>query len=238
MISSDIIRKHFRPISARKVHELEVNINSVIDSDGKPAYLVDAVSPKQDQLELLIKEVNNNRDRSVSLLLIIIDNEDYLIGNRAKVIQALIDCLEDRVILVDISKNLQNVSKIVKCSELPNIVEMISSIKNSLETLDDRSIVINVQMRCSWNGTTLFGALLGYPFIYYYDNDSNNLSFVELAQIEAKKNFQTIYSFTVPRHILDENVNLQSYKEEWIDTVSSKGFEIEEKCVTLQSVAM
>ena len=78
MISSDIIRKHFRPISARKVHELEVNINSVIDSDGKPAYLVDAVSPKQDQLELLIKEVNNNRDRSVSLLLIIIDNEDYL----------------------------------------------------------------------------------------------------------------------------------------------------------------
>ena len=238
MISSDIIRKHFRRISARKVYELEANINSVIDSDGKPAYLVDAVSTKQDQLELLIKELNNDRDGYVSLVLIIIDDEDFLIGNRRKIIKALIDCLEDRVILVDISKDLPNTSKIVKCSELPNIVEMIGSVKNSLEILDDSSILMNVQMRCSWNGTTLFGALLGYPFIYYYDNDSNNLSFVELAQIEAKKNSQTIYSFTVPRHILDENVNLQSYKEEWIHSVSSKGFEIEEKCVTLQSVAM
>ena len=239
VLSAEIIRKHFRPISARKAHEFEVNIKSVIDTDdGKPAYLVDGFSPKQEQLEFFIKELDKSLDGYVPLVLIIIDDEDFLIANRTKIVNRLGDCLENKVVLVDVSTDLPNTSKIVKFSELPNIAKMIHSVKNSLEVLDDASFVINVKMKCSWNGTTLFGALLGYPFVYYCNSASNNLSCAELIQIEAKKNSQTIYSFTVPRHILNENTHMLRYKDEWTSAASNKGYEIEEKCVTLQSVAM
>ena len=71
-------------------------------------------------------------------------------------------------------------------SESPNLEEMLKTTAKKLQSNSDDVIDINLEQ--NWNGCSLFGILLGFPCVYYYDvesSDQNCLSYAQLIQIQG-----------------------------------------------------
>ena len=102
-------------------------------------------------------------------------------------------------------------------SESPNLEEMLKTTAKKLQSNSDDVIDINLEQ--NWNGCSLFGILLGFPCVYYYDvesSDQNCLSYAQLIQIQGFQYDRVVASFTVPKVIYDNSdSNVNQIIENW-----------------------
>ena len=64
------------------------------------------------------------------------------------------------------------------------------------------------------NGCTLFGVMLGYPYVYYYSEQNHHLSMVDLLKVQVMRNEIIVMSFTVPLELVKNDSGiLHKWKE-------------------------
>ena len=94
---------------------------------------------------------------------------------------------------------------------------MLKTTAKKLQSNSDDVIDINLEQ--NWNGCSLFGILLGFPCVYYYDvesSDQNCLSHAQLIQIQGFQYDRVVASFTVPKVIYDNSdSNVNKIIENW-----------------------
>ena len=120
-------------------------------------------------------------------------------------------------------------------SESPNLEEMLKTTAKKLQSNND---VIDIKLEPNWNGCSLFGILLGFPCVYYYDveySDKNCLSYAQLIQIQGFQYDRVVASFTVPKVIYDNSdSNVNQIIENWRERFERSG----QETVTFPSIVM
>ena len=98
--------------------------------------------------------------------------------------------------------------------------------------------VIDINLEINWNGCSLFGILLGFPCVYYYDvesSDQNCLSYAQLIQIQGFQYDRVVASFTVPKVIYDNSdSNVNQIIENWRERFERTS----QETVTFPSIVM
>ena len=102
--------------------------------------------------------------------------------------------------------------------------------------------VIDINLEINWNGCSLFGILLGFPCVYYYDvecSDKNCLSYAQLIQIQGFQNDRVVASFTVPKVIYDNSANTSdSNVKKLIENWKERFEKTSQETVTFSSIVM
>ena len=113
---------------------------------------------------------------------------------------------------------------------------MLKTTAKKLQSNSDDVIDINLEQ--NWNGCSLFGILLGFPCVYYYDvesSDQNCLSYAQLIQIQGFQYDRVVASFTVPKVIYDNSdSNVNQIIEKWRERFERTS----QETVTFPSIVM
>ena len=111
-------------------------------------------------------------------------------------------------------------------------------LKNTAKKLQSNNDVIDINLEPNWNGCSLFGILLGFPCVYYYDveySDQNCLSYAQLIQIQGFQYDRVVASFTVPKVIYDNSdSNVNQIIENWRERFERTS----QETVTFPSIVM
>ena len=112
---------------------------------------------------------------------------------------------------------------------------MITKIFHCIQSDD----VIDIKLEPNWNGCSLFGILLGFPCVYYYDVDESSdkycLSYTQLIQIQGFQYDRVVASFTVPKVIYDNrDSNVKQIIENWREIFERTS----QETVTFPSIVM
>ena len=111
-------------------------------------------------------------------------------------------------------------------------------LKTTSKKLQSNNDVIDIKLEQNWNGCSLFGILLGFPCVYYYDvesSDQNFLSYAQLIQIQGFQYDRVVASFTVPKVIYDNSdSNVNQIIENWRERFERTS----QETVTFPSIVM
>ena len=108
---------------------------------------------------------------------------------------------------INISKSLQKPEIL---DILDSVVKMFKYINTQLEEFSDRSnndLVLELKLDCTFCIPTIFGYLIGYPVLYWYDvfeSDDNCLGDVDLQVYQILCHRHLIYSFSIPSILSDD----------------------------------
>ena len=211
-------RKHNRTLAT----ELFYNIVAV-DSAVKPAYLLDFGFQPHKLVEL-VKELYGSR-LITSPLNIYQMGTDLLILNQTNIceLQQITD-LKLEFVFIDVSSSIDKPEKIQDCcSTIKEYSKFIQMLPINL----DEVTLYNIEVE-NINLTTVFGLLLGYPYVYWFNSEShnNNLSMEELKCFEVhqplhlktsefQNNKHKLFSFSVPETLYDDHA--KSLVNHWFE---------------------
>lgn len=166
--------------------------------------------------------------------------------------------------VIDVSHSLPK-PEFANEQTLPKLKGMLDTVlKQLINEKDFDSQVIKLQLKKDWNVTSLFGFLLGYPVVYWYESPEgqNGLSMVPLTVykvysvqdkellMEDKKtcdeNKHVVFSFSLPTEIKQK---CQQLIEDWFTDFNETwrncklcnifgNFELKETEIALPSVAL
>lgn len=222
----DSIIKHFPRLKREISKKLSFDIRMVA-LGVKPSLLVDTIAVNDiAQFEKFIVELNTRAPVSfhkASSLKILCVKDDFFIVNLPDLLQTI----EKRRIYIDVSSKCQEPTLITESSEPFGLLrkEIIASLRKMLiENSED--IVLNLQLKDNWNITSVFGILIDYPVVYWYEIEDIKtcLEYQNLLNIKLKSRAtiktwtieREVYSFTIPQCVMNEEVD--SFVESWILT--------------------
>jgi len=120
---------------------------------------------------------------------------DYFIFKKRAMINHLKTVMQTPPLLLDISGGTA-----VLCSDsaVQTILGWVAQLKENLETCEGHGV--SLYPADTWNLSTMFGILLGYPVVYWFSNlkDENCLSNEDLYVHSVTFNDVTTISFSVP----------------------------------------
>lgn len=128
---------------------------------------------------------------------------------------------EDHV-FVDISKHL-DAPKIVDNHIQQKMEELIDDLNEQISKFFSNAIPMEVMTDTDCI-PTIFGLLIGYPVIYWYDDasvDDNCLAHVDLFVNQLICNNKNIMSFSVPVQLVDESQNIRKLLEKFTEVYKS-----------------
>jgi hypothetical protein len=214
----EIVRKHFKKLRRiDKIQEIIANIKAVFSDHVKPSFLFDICGSDRNTLSAFVTETNSHNFGTKSNL-ICVDDCHLFIANLDAVKKAIENSLENKLIIIDIGKD--SPAELRQVSEHPNLEEMLKTTVKKLQFNNKHDDVIDIKLEPNWNGCSLFGILLGFPCVYYYDvdesSDKNCLSYAQLIQIQGFQYDRVVASFTVPKVIYDNrDSNVKQIIENW-----------------------
>jgi len=210
-------------------HILDIIHNLVaVDRSVKRAYLLDFGINSVDDLIKLLDDLVRSKYLKSRLNVYHMDMDVVIINPQC------IQCLQERqmdfesnVLIINVSSSLEKpeTTCLSDCSVFTDIQEFVRKLpfsKNSVSKFNINTLDVNL--------TTIFGFMLGYPFIYWFDKNSelNCLSMLPLQCFEVRwtidlegipntsDNTHTIFSFSVPKCLVDGNVNTKL--EKWFES--------------------
>ena len=137
----------------------------------RPAFLFDVCSCSSSQFANFVSDLKLEI-REMELISISFDFHHFL-AIKGELLKAL--AIED-VKFIDIS---EDIPVLVSLHQSPSIRTMLSSVRDTLlNNVSDQHH--DLHLASDWNGSTLFGVLCGYPYVYYFSGPSSRLSVVEL----------------------------------------------------------
>lgn len=226
----DIITTNLPRMKKETIKKLTFDIRMVC-LGIKPSLLVDVVSVDKNlpYLESIITEYNfkaNFPSSEKHQLKILKIKDDLFVAN----LSLLLRTIKKRRLYIDASSKLQTPMLITE-SSLSSCHSRIRLITGHIEDqlkafLDEKSekVIFEVQLNYNWNISTIFGILIDYPIVYWYEDEdaetcltTNELLNIKLQTILAVKTWnikREVYSFTVPVCLINEEVD--SFLEAWI----------------------
>lgn len=208
-------------------HILDIIHNLVaVDRSVKRAYLLDFGINSVDDLIKLLDDLVRSKCLKSQLNIYHMYMDVVIINPQC------FQCLQERqvgessILIINVSSSLEKpeITCLNDCSVFTEIQEFVRKLpfnKNSVSKFNINTLDMNL--------TTIFGFMLGYPFIYWFDKNSelNCLSMQPLRCFEVKwtmdiggvpntsENTHTIFSFSVPECLVDENVKMKL--EKWFE---------------------
>ncbi|KAM3621741.1 uncharacterized protein V6R79_015376 [Siganus canaliculatus] len=214
-------RKSF---SVHQSLDLAVQV-SAVDLGLKAALLYDTNSASADQVQQYLRSLQSSQLVSKSLLTLNVGG-NTLIMNPA-LVRSIVEQLlpEGKVSVIDVCHLLEKpVTTDPLRRELGNMTDGFLLLLRELEKTEEAEKPYDVgEISEEWNLCTLFGLLLGYPVVYWFDQSKsfeNCLSMTPLVvttasatwQVETTAHTCLLYSFSVPAALLQET---QSNLEDW-----------------------
>ncbi|XP_023669249.1 UPF0739 protein C1orf74 homolog [Paramormyrops kingsleyae] len=202
-----------------------------VDLGLKPALLYDLNSAEPSQIQHYLRCLQAAGRVSKALHLLVMDG-NVIIINLDVCILSLEELLrQNTVVLMDVSWG--NAQPATADFRLSGMEASVRGVLDSLRTLmsDDPLIcVVDTQTCASWNLCSLFGILLGYPAVYWFDlihNAENCLGMVPLQVIRvtacweavARGNRCCLYSFSIPEELVSET---QSALDTWCNRLRAQ----------------
>ena len=184
----------FSKIPTRKRKLLTFNLELLLN-DLKPALLIDG------QLAFLLK-IDINQFICGTKLQALNVGEDVFIINLNHLIRVLNERLSSEIkyVYIDVSRNLKSPQLLQKVDPRCTIKDILQALVNSPPSLN-----------LPWNQTLVFGMLLDYPTVYYFDVDVC-LNSVDLVHYEISMNGQVFTSFSFP-----EALHLHCVVDGWFE---------------------
>ncbi|XP_033744442.1 UPF0739 protein C1orf74 homolog [Pecten maximus] len=202
--------------------ELFTNIR-LVDLCVKPSYLLDYGMDDVEKLVSLLKEMKHRTYITNNLNVLRLDM-DIIIINPAtiKKIQNQSSKLESKFTIVDVSKTRGSPEVMCKsCQVFDQLKQIIDCVLPDCE--HTRQLTVDCR---SANLTTIFGVLLGYPVVYWFDNEDGLMancldmepleSFRVIGQRHDDESEHCVYSFSVPKCVLG---NLRDQVMEWFKVI-------------------
>ncbi|XP_063414264.1 UPF0739 protein C1orf74 homolog [Mytilus trossulus] len=208
-----LIDQHLGRKMRHHLTELLHNVTAV-DQAIKPSYLLD-FGIKASSLHQFVEDLK--RTGCVKTILNIYQMGTDLLVTNPKCIQVLQQCsnLESLYILTDVSSGLAKPQTIKKKLLFEELLQSIKLLPFNL----DKTAIFDLDVT-DMNLTTMFGILLGYPFIYWFGRESedNCLSMIPIrclkvtrtihiqkeneTQLNSTESFN-VFSFSVPEELFD-----------------------------------
>lgn len=197
-----------------------------VDLGLKPSLLYDSNGAKAEQVQQYLSSLQSSQLVSKSLLTLDL-NGNTLIVNPATVRLNIEQLLHgDSVAVIDVCHSLDKptISETLR-GELKTIAQDVLILLRGCEHLGEAENPLNAGDKCEeWNLCTVFGLLLGYPVIYWFDQNKsfeNCLSMTPLSVTTASVTWKVngedhrcrLFSFSVPADLLeDTQYNLKNWK--------------------------
>ncbi|XP_060075722.1 UPF0739 protein C1orf74 homolog [Ylistrum balloti] len=202
--------------------ELFTNIR-LVDLDVKPSYLLDYGVGDTAKLVSLLIEMKN-MTYITNILTVLQLGIDIIIINQLviKMMQNSTAALESKCTIVDVSKTLNSPQVM---SESVHVFDKLKVIFNDMPPDFQRIRQFTVDCKNA-NLTTVFGVLLGYPIVYWFENQDGLMA--TCLDTEPLENFRVIgnitdtgsehclYSFSVPKFVI---ADLQDKVTEWFKVI-------------------
>ncbi|XP_006816389.1 UPF0739 protein C1orf74 homolog [Saccoglossus kowalevskii] len=225
-------RKHIKqklPKSClKKTMDILSNIVSV-DRGIKPSFLFDFASVDVKQMQQFINGTFKSGLTGQLSCLSLVD--DVFIYNRASIVAHLRKIVERTSnFLVDVSNTLPE-PQIASCQCHRQVLDHTLQLQRAFSLESASPAPLELKPGDRWNISTVFGILLGYPVIYWYNTEevrdvSNCLSMVLLTTYRAYVNCnpttntdtvgQLIYSFSVPAKLIPR---FQREIDDWLKRI-------------------
>lgn len=194
-----------------------------VDLGLKPALLYDSNGTSSEQVQQYVSSLQSSQLVSKSLFTLDL-NGDTLIVNPFAVRSNLEQVLcGGAIAVIDVCHTLEKpiITDLLRV-ELKSIMQDLLLVVRDSEQLKVAEKPVCVGEKCEdWNLCTVFGLLLGYPVIYWFDQTNsfeNCLSMTPLMVTTAAATWQAddrccLYSFSVPAVLLKETQsNLDSWR--------------------------
>lgn len=214
-----ILRQYLDKSMKKYFHEIIANLQAT-NLSIKPGFIWDygGFDIKIQQIENVLKTLKKSDKLCRSIYMINI-SDSLIIINLECCLKIIHVSKNNSLKFVNISKSLEEAEIIKDGSILENINQMLDTLQNLLT--NNIEITLNITPLVDWCVPTIFGLLLGFPFIYYMDNESdisglNCLSMVPLTVFKAKFKtsnlFHNIFSFSLPTNLVD---SFENKFDEW-----------------------
>lgn len=228
--------KLFKNAKAARKYLPNVFINiKAVDENLKPCYLWDAFEADCSEVQLYLKELLE-LGLIVKNLLVFIVNDTLFVTQYENLKNCFDHFDEKNVNIVDVSKTEVLPSILPYEVKIKILNTIIDNVRNILSKCINSQYEAD-QIISNCNITTLFGALLGYPVLYWYNTQNNGsdyscLSMTPLkvcsvvsaikAHVNPYKNNisanHEIYSFSVPENL--SNLTKQKV-DDWFKKLSN-----------------
>lgn len=211
---ASILKNHFPKKSWKKHYQKIIFFISSVNNGVKPSLLWDfGGCVTVEILSAFLNDLKILNMISKDVILIKVEN-DFLITN----LNLALDRLNKNRLFIDVSKKL---SEPVIIEENESVRKMITSLKAKLENFkrNEKFLDIEINNLCV---PTLFGVLLDYPIIYFYESSSLNALFrLKVFEVFCRpKNGAeriAIYSFSIPESLCDPVVDIRVAS--WFDSL-------------------
>jgi len=105
-------------------------------------------------------------------LLILELSGDFFISFKSKLVRTLKECLINLPVFIDVSEDLETPIE-ASAAVRDMIVDMVECVVEQVDaTREDAFLALSVEE--NWNLSSLFGILLGFPVVYYFDISGDN----------------------------------------------------------------
>lgn len=194
-----------------------------VDLGIKPAFLYDINNACAEQIQQYVNSLQKAGSLTDTLQIISISG-NTLIVNSNLMKAHLVEVLEKKSLLtVDVGLWKKQPSLITMDSKTKHMVKAVLEVFDNINTHDSVLKVIDEEMCDRWNLCTLFGILLGYPVVYWFDQEQsyeNCLSMVPLVvnkilvswTVCDEKHSSCLYSFSVPEVLWSD---VDSHIKQW-----------------------
>ena len=182
-----------------------------IDIGLKPSVLLDYACVDVRKLKFVIETLYDSGYLENKLRILQVDNFEILIFNAAKLLLHLQKLRENMFLIINVSASVRT-PFLLPCETANELVDItLNSLSGVLQSSDD---VVQINPDHYVNRSTLFGMLLGYPVIYWYEADDGKdkkvedctcLSLVPLNVHKLKLTFRSFSQKSLPNilNILD-----------------------------------
>lgn len=213
----NLIIHHLGSRLKQKTSEIRSNV-LYVDLGLKPSYLLDFGVRSLQSLINLVKDLKSNQLTESNLKAVEI-GMDYLIVNPDLFVSSHSE-LTNFTKFVDISSNRKTAELLEKCKATDKVIStcicMVTKESWDMTRADD----INL--------TSVFGYLIGYPVVYWFDSDSLNstgtsqdVQHTEVVGVRADGQTDVVYSFSYPdslSDVLENHVN--KWFQNWQETAN------------------
>ena len=219
-IWSSLVDQHLGNRMRKHVVEILHNITAV-DREVKSAYLLDFGISSTDSLIHFVTNLKKNNCICSNLNIYQIGTDVLIVSPSC--IKSLQEMdLESAFCVIDVSGNIEHPKQTTSKSLLSKLSHFLQNLPTDLVSVS----LFDVTTDC--NLTLVFGVLIGYPFVYWFDSssDQNCLSMELLKCFEVKQTMQIknvprnlkpethkIFSFSIPERVF--NHSMKAHLDEW-----------------------
>lgn len=192
MLMKDLVDFLCKCKLSKRNNELAINLYFLCNG-LKPSILWDFGSTNGKKLSCLKNILGQD--------LIILDVAgNFIICYKSSIASTLNNYFSNPPLVIDVSQ-MKRSSTLAELHILGSIELIVNSVLKQLST--NNELLINLEVEESWNLSTLFGVLLGFPVVYYFDPSHDNcLSNTDLTLWQVGGRWRSLtawpVSFTAP----------------------------------------